>query len=177
MKKSIKALLLTVVLTIAVVTPVLANETNLDAEKRLITNYHAKFDKEINTIAQVDNNGGQKEKAAVHTIIDAAHTTVVNNTKYEEKSYINYLNNVVRNYIETERVMKERVDTLTNNVKACPALQPQLDAAIADYNKTVADHQAAIAAIGVAQGQFDVINANFELCRELKGANDPDLMK
>ena len=151
--------------------------SNLDEELRILTNHEAKFATEVSTIAQADNNGGQKEKAAVHLILDSAAKDVLNNAKFDQNAYITYLNNVVRNAIETERVAKERVDILTNNVKACPALQPQLDAAIADYNKAVADHQAAIAAIGVAQGQFDAWNTNFALKKDAKSVNDADVIK
>lgn len=176
MKKSIRVLL-TMALTVAFVTPVFATETNLTAETNNIVDMQTKFGKEISVIVECDNNGTQKEKAVVHQLVDDATKAVLYNSVTEEKSYITFLNKALDNAVELEKVAKGRVDLLTNTVKTCPALQPQLDAAIVDYNKAVENRIAAQAAIPAAKDQFTNVNMSFLQAKEAKAANDADVIR
>ena len=174
MKRSIKILLTTLALTIACVSPVFATEEKLANEVKLITDRNDNVSNALSSVVQFDNNCGEEAKNSMHHIVDIVSVDVISSRLTEEQNYINYLKAVVGNAIETERVKKANVNALTDVVKVNPSFQPQLDAAIADYNKAVADHAAADAAIITAQNEFDALQAQLAAARAAKGAADAD---
>lgn len=177
MKKSVRTIALVMALTVASVTPVFATESSLKAEVKNISDSQAAFDTTITQIVKADDNGGQKEKAFMYYLVDAATAASTFNAVTEENSYIAYTNKSLDNAVELEKVAKNRVDLLTNMVKGAPSLQPQLDAAVAEYNQRVAERQAAEAAIGVAKDTFNALNASFVQKKMEKAVNDPDVIK
>ena len=74
----------------------------------------------------------------------AQHAAVVMNqlknyNRAEADNYINYLNKVIINLKETERIKKEVVDNYTNLSKVNPTYAAMLPQAMNDYNAAVAD--------------------------------------
>lgn len=177
MKKSVRLLLATVVLTVACVSPIFATETTLPAEKNLITQNDANVRKAVSTLVKFDENCGSEAKLAMHTIVDTAQSDVVKSRISEQQNFIVYLNNVVANDLEAERIKKGNVAALTDVVKVNPGFQPQLDAAIAEYNNAVAKRMADQAAIGTAQAELNALH--IQLLSEVSaiGLTDADTIR
>ena len=92
----------------------------------------------------------------------------------EEENYIHYLQACVGNALETEKIKNQNVGSMRDLVKFNPGFQPQLDAAIAEYNKAVVDRIAAEAAVVDAKAQFEVLNASLVSGVQTLGASDSD---
>lgn len=161
MKKALALLLTTVALTVAFITPVLATEQTLTAESAMLTNKMIGLGKDLSTLVKFDDNCGAAAIASMDLLVDTGRADTVKSNIAEQQNYIAYLNARVGNAIETERVKKGNVNALTDLCKSNPSFQPQLDAAIADYNKAVADRQAAVQAIAEAQAYFANLNKTF----------------
>lgn len=175
--KRIKLLLTTLALTAAFATPVFATETTLPAELQLIENRNTEIMNATSTLVSYDNNCGDNAKMAMHGLIDNIRADVKSSQISEDANYINYLKAVLGNAIETERIKKQNVGSLTDLVKVNPSFQPQLDAAIAEYNKAVADHAAAEAAIAQAQEAFMIHAQAMIATSQAKAASDADAIK
>lgn len=173
MKKSIKVLLTTVALTVAMVTPVLATESALSAESAMLEKKMAGFGNDISTLVTYDNKCGAADVASMNAIVNTVRADVVKSNIAEQQNYITYLNACVGNAVETERVKKQNVDAMKDLVKVNPAFQPQFDAAVAEYNKAVADHQAALNAVTQAKAYFAALNQQFEANAMKKASADP----
>lgn len=172
MKRSLKVLLTTIILTVAVVTPVFATESTIKAESDMLSKKMAGFSGDITTLVTFDNNCGADAIASMHSLVNTGRSDVVKSNLAEQENYINYLKACVGNAVEIERIKKQNVGALTDIVKVNPTMQPQLDAAIAEYNKAVADHQAALKAVDDAKAYFAALNASFEKASLEKAAKD-----
>lgn len=174
MKKKIALLLTTAALTVTSVMPVFATVTDLNAEKAIVANHVNGVTNAISTLVTYDNGCGEAEKNSMHALINGFDKDVMWSAGQEEDNYMKYLQACVGNAIEIERIKKQNVGAVADLVKVNPSLQPQLDAAIAEYNKAVADHQAAEAAVVNAKAQFDALNLSFAAGRAAIGAADKD---
>lgn len=172
MKKSLKVLFTTIILLVAFVTPVFATESSLAAESAMLEKKMAGFGNDISTFVQFDNNCGAAAAASFDQIVDNNRKEVVKSNIAEQTNYINYLNARVGNAIEIERVKKANIAALTDLCKVNPTFQPQLDAAVAEYNKAVADHQAALKDVEDAKAYFAALNANFDSNALAKAGKD-----
>lgn len=172
MKKSVKILLTTIALTVALVTPVFATESALSAESAMLEKKMAGFGNDISTLVTFDDNCGAGAIASMNQIVVNNRGDVVKSNIAEQQNYINYLNARVGNAIEIERVKLGNVNAMKDLCKVNPSFQPQLDAAIADYNKAVADHQAAVQAVADAKAYFASLNASFDAASLAKAATD-----
>ena len=172
MKKSVKILLTTIALTVALVTPVFATESALSAESAMLEKKMARFGNDISTLVTFDDNCGAAAIASMNQIVVNNRGDVVKSNIAEQQNYINYLNARVGNAIEIERVKLGNVNAMKDLCKVNPSFQPQLDAAIADYNKAVADHQAAVQAVADAKAYFASLNASFDAASLAKAAAD-----
>lgn len=172
MKKSVKILLTTIALTVALVTPVFATESALSAESAMLEKKMAGFGSDISTLVTFDDNCGAAAIASMNQIVVNNRGDVVKSNIAEQQNYINYLNARVGNAIEIERVKLGNVNAMKDLCKVNPSFQPQLDAAIADYNKAVADHQAAVQAVADAKAYFASLNARFDAASLAKAAAD-----
>lgn len=173
MKKSVKVLLATLALTILCVTPVFATEEKIDAETTMLTNKVNGFGNDISSLVKFDDKCGAADVASMNLIVNSVAKDVTSSNIAEQTNYINYLKAVVGNAIETERVKKQNVDSLKELVKVNTSFQPQLDAAVAEYNKAVADHAAADKAVVDAQAFFAALNNQFHDNAIAKAAGDP----
>lgn len=158
MKKTLKVLLTTVALTIACATPVFATETNIDSEMKYIENHAKEVGVQISSYLTTDDGCGAAAK-----VDHGNHAKVVDSqlekwTAAEEANYINYLQKVVVNKKETERIKQGNVNAMAEVVKVNPGFKPQLDAAVAEYNVALADRIAAENDIVVAQQRFTAFN-------------------
>ena len=77
--------------------------------------------------------------------------------KDEANNYINYLNKVVINLKETERIKKEVVDNYNNLSKVNPTYAAMLPQAMVDYNNAVAARVQAVANVAKAVADFKVM--------------------
>ncbi|MDO4187493.1 MAG: hypothetical protein Q4D29_00755 [Lachnospiraceae bacterium] len=161
MKKKIVLLLTTVALTVLSVMPVFASETAISAEKALIANHVGGVNSAISTLVTFDNNCGEAAKTSMHAMLNGFNGDIKWSVGQEEDNYIKYLQACVGNALETERIKKQNVGAMADVVKVNPTFQPQLDAAVVDYNKAVADRLAAEAAVIDAKAQFAALNASF----------------
>lgn len=161
MKKSMKVLFATVVLSIAFVTPVFATESALSAESAMLAGKVNGFENDLKTLVQYDNLCPASDIASMNDLADRISADVEKSNIAEENNYIAYLNAVVGNALETERVKKQNVAALTTVVNSNPTLRPQLEAAVAEYNKAVADRQAAEKAVVDAKAYFAQLNQKF----------------
>lgn len=177
MKKSVKVLFTTFLLVVAFVTPVFATEADLSAEVKLLHDRSDVVAKAMSTTLQYDNNCGDAAKASFNTIVKYVRSDVKSSAITEQQNYIKYLQACVGNAIETERIKKGNVDALKDLVKVNPTFQPQLDAAIVEYNNAVAAHAAANNAIIEAQNVF--LQYKDMIVTEVEGmaAADPDAAK
>lgn len=174
MKKFSRVLLATLTLTLACVAPVFATEKNLSAEMNLLKEKDATISNALDTIVSFDNNCGSEAKSAIHTIVDIAASDSTKGMTEEQLNYIDYLKKVVVNLKETERIKKGNVAALTDLVKVNPSFQKELEAAVAEYNKAVADRVAGEQAIITAQDEFVKFNAALNDKKAAKGAKDAD---
>ena len=172
MKKSVKVLFTTIILMVAFVTPVFATESSLSAESAMLEKKMAGFAGDISTLAQFDNNCGAAAVASFDQIIDNNRKDVFKSNVAEQLNYINYLNARVGNAVEIERVKLGNVNAMKDLCKVNPTFQPQLDAAVVEYNKAVADHQAALQAVADAKAYFDALNASFDAAAYKKAGAD-----
>lgn len=161
MKRSLKVLLSTVALTVLCVTPVFATETTLSAESAMLTNKMNGYGNDMQTLLSYDNNCGGEAVNAMHHLQNITSNDVKASNIAEQQNYIAYLQACVGNAIETERIKKQNVDSLTDLCKVNPTFKPQLDAAVVEYNKAVLDHQAANQAVVDAQAYFVALNQAF----------------
>lgn len=159
MKFSVKALIATVAMSALIVTPVLATETNLDAEVNMIINHENATCGQITSYLATDNGCGAAAIAdhAAHAAVFAGQ--VSNYVKDEEANYIKYLQGVVVNKKETERIKAGNVTAINELAKVNPTLAASmLPAAQAEYEAAVNDRVAAEAAIPAAQARFAELN-------------------
>lgn len=172
MKKSLKLIVTTIILTIALVTPVLATEQALSAESAMLEKKVAGFGNDISTLVKFDDNCGASDIASIDAIVDAGIKNVYGSNLLEQENYIKYLEAKVGNAIENERVKKGNVNALSDLVKVNPAYQAQLDAAIVEYAKAVADHAAAVQDIANTKAYFAALNKSFGDAAVAKAAKD-----
>lgn len=158
MKKRIALLLTTTLLIVVNVVPVFATEADLNAEKANIAKHMNGITNSITTLVSYDNNCGEAAKNSMNQMVDGFAGDIKWSITQEEANYINYLQARVGNALETERIKKQNVGAMNDLVKVNPGFQPQLDAAIAECNKAVADRMAAEAAVIDAKAQFDALN-------------------
>lgn len=177
MKKFTRVLLATLTITLACAAPVFATEKNLSAEINLLKGKDATVSNALDTITSFDNNCGNEAKLAIHTIVDIADSDITKGMTEEQLNYIDYLKKVVVNLKETERIKKGNVAALTDLVKVNPSFQKELDAAVVEYNKAVADRVAGEQAIITAQEEFAKLNAALKDAKVAKGAKDADSVK
>ena len=140
MRKFTKTIIVTAALTVLLAIPVMAQEVT--DPKTVKT--EAQLQKEIADHQQVVMT---QLNALTATMADknaaAQHAAVVMNqlknyNRAEADNYINYLNKVIINLKETERIKKEVVDNYTNLAKVNPTYAAMLPQATADYNAAVA---------------------------------------
>lgn len=177
MKKSFKAMVLAVVLSIACVTPVFATEPTLNAETAMLVNKMNGFSGDVSTLVNFDNNCGASDIASIHGIVDAVRSDVTKSNIAEEENYIKYLEAKVGNALETERVKQQNVAALKEVCKVNPSFQAQVNAAVAEYNKAVADRQAAVKAVADAKAHFAALNQKFVDEAMAKAAKDAQAIK
>lgn len=158
MKKNLVLLLTTVALTILSVMPVFASETAIEAEKTLITNHVNGVSSAISTLVTFDNSLSDAEKNSVHVMLDSFNGNIKWSVTQEEDNYIKYLQARVGNALEIERIKKQNIDAICEVCKVNATFKPQYEAAVADYNKAVADRMAAEAAVADAKAQFAALN-------------------
>ena len=159
MSKLSKILVITAALTVLSTIPVMADEVTDPA--KVIT--EAQFDKMIADHQQVvarqlnavTSSMADKNAAAQHA------ATVMNQlqryNRAEADNYINYLNKVVINLKETERIKKEVVDNYTNLSKVNPTYAAMVPQAMVDYNAAVAARMQAEANVAKAVADFKVM--------------------
>ena len=159
MSKLSKILVITAALTVLSAIPVMADEVTDPA--KVIT--EAQFDKMIADHQQVvarqlnavTSSMADKNAAAQHA------ATVMNQlqryNRAEADNYINYLNKVVINLKETERIKKEVVDNYTNLSKVNPTYAAMVPQAMVDYNAAVAARMQAEANVAKAVADFKVM--------------------
>jgi len=167
MRKSLKVFLATVAMTVAFVTPVFATETNIDAEMNYINNHVATVGGQITSYLTTDDGCGKAAKLDHGTHAGVVDTQLLTWVVDEEVNYVKYLQGVVVNKQETERIKQQNVAALTDVVKVNATFKPQLDAAVVEYNAAVADRMASQAAIVDAQTRFS--NFNFALMQKVLG--------
>ena len=172
MKKSLKAIVLAVVLTIACATPVFATEPTIAAETAMLTNKMNGFAGDVSTLVQFDNNCGAADVASINAIVSAVAADVTKSNLAEEENYIKYLEAKVGNALETERVKQQNVVAMKEVCKVNPSFQAQVNAAVAEYNKAVADRQAAVQAVADAKAHFAALNKSFHDAAMAKAAGD-----
>lgn len=155
MKKTGRIILTALILSIACAAPVFATESNLTNEMQLMRNRRDTLANAVSDLAKLDDGQSEDVKAAMNYLVDLSASNIKSSSITERQNYIKYLQAIVGNAIETERIKKANVNALTDLVKVNPSFQPQLDAAIAEYNKAVEDHALAEAAIEEANKAFD----------------------
>ncbi len=140
MKKLVKALVLTSVITVFCAVPAMAQEVT--DPKTVIS--EAQFEKMLADHQQVvatqlnavTASMADKNAAAQHAAVVASNLQRYN--KAEADNYINYLNKVVINLKETERIKKEVVDNYANLSKVNPTYAAMIPQAMNEYNLAVA---------------------------------------
>lgn len=161
MKRSLKVLITTIVLTVLCVTPVFATESTLSAESAMLQNKMNGFSNDVSTLVTFDNNCGAADILSMHGMVDTGNADVVASNIREEQNYINYLKARVGNAIETERVKKQNIAAIADLCKVNATFEPQLAAAVAEYNQAVVDHALAVQAVADAEAYFAALNASF----------------
>ncbi len=159
MSKITRMLVITAVLTVFCTIPVMAQEVT--DPKTVIT--EAQFQKALmehqqvvaRQLTAVTSSMADKNAAAQH--IAAVNSQLQRYNKDEANNYINYLNKVVINLKETERIKKEVVDNYTNLSKVNPTYAAMLPQAMADYNTAVAARIQAEANVAKAVADFKVM--------------------
>lgn len=174
MKKKIALLLITTLLTVTSVVPAFATVTDINAEKAIIANHMSGITNSIITLVSYDNNCGEAAKQSMDQLVDSFAGSVKWSITQEEANYLYYLQACVGNALETEKIKNQNVGSMQDLVKVNPGFQPQLDAAIAEYNKAVADRMAAEAAVVDAKAQFDALNAALVSGVQVRHTEDPD---
>jgi pyrroline-5-carboxylate reductase len=96
-----------------------------------------------------------KNAAAQHQALVMSQLQRYN--RAEADNYINYLNKVVVNLKETERIKKEVVDNYTNLSKVNPTYAAMLPQAMAEYNTAVLARAQAEANVAKAVADFKVL--------------------
>ena len=171
--KSLKVLITTIILSVAIITPVFATEQALSAESAMLEKKMAAFGGDISTLVTFDNNCGAADIASMDSLVDTGRADVVKSNIAEQENYIKYLEACVGNAIENERIKKANVGSFTDLCKVNPTYQAQLDAAVIEYNKAVADRQAAVKAVADAKAYFAALNVSFDNASKAKAAKDP----
>ena len=174
MNKKIALLLTTVALTVLSVVPVFATEADINAEKVQLSNHMNGVSNSIITLVSFDNNCGEAAKNTMNQMVDGFEGDIKWSLTQEEDNYIKYLQARVGNALEIERIKKQNVGAMTDLVKINPGFQAQLDAAIAECNKAVADRMASEAAVVDAKAQFAALNNSFAVGIQEKTVSDPD---
>ncbi len=159
MSKITRMLVITAVLTVFCTIPVMAQEVT--DPKTVIT--EAQFQKALmehqqvvaRQLTAVTSSMADKNAAAQH--IAVVNSQLQRYNKDEANNYINYLNKVVINLKETERIKKEVVDNYTNLSKVNPTYAAMLPQAMADYNTAVAARIQAEANVAKAVADFKVM--------------------
>lgn len=159
MKKGFKILVATVALTVAMVTPVLATESTVAAETDMLNKKMGGFVGDISTLVSFDDNCGVPAVLAMDTLVDTGRSDVFKSNVAEQINFYNYLQACIGNAIETERVKQQNVGALADLCKVNPGFKAQYDAAVAEYNKAVADHAAAEQLLADAKAHFAQYNA------------------
>lgn len=177
MKKSLGIILATVALSILCVVPVLATENNVNAETNLLKQKSQTFLNAMLTLTSFDNNADEVAKKAMGDIARIGKSDMIKGVEEEEANYLKYLQAVLGNAIEAERVAKQNVGAFTDLVKVNPGFQPQLDAAVAAYNNAVAEHQAALVAIDATKAYFDELDKVLDGNGKALQMADPDAPK
>lgn len=159
MNKLYKMLVITAALTVICAVPVMAQE--ITDPKTVIT--EAQFQKAImdhqqtvlTQVNAVTASMADKNSAAKHAAVVNAQLQRYN--RAEADNYINYLNKVVINLKETERIKKEVVDNYTNLSKVNPTYAAMVPQAMVDYNTAVANRLQAEANVAKAVADFKVM--------------------
>lgn len=162
MKFSTKTLIATVALSVLMVTPVFATESNMKAEINAINKHVNTVGAQVGSYLQTDDGCGAAAKADHVQHADIVKAQVQALTAQEQANYINYLQARVGNALKDEAAAKQMVASLTDVVKANPGFQPQLNDAIAFCNTKVAERMAAEAAITEAKAIFATQNAQLD---------------
>ena len=174
MKKKIALLLTTTLITVTNVVPVFATVTDIDAEKTLIINHMNGITNSISTLVSYDDNCGEAAKKSMNQLVDSFAGDVKWSIKQEQANYIYYLQACVGNALETEKIKNQNVGSMKDLVKVNPGFQPQLDAAIAEYNNAVANRMEAEAAVSDAKAQFEAFNNSLRAGVQARHTEDPD---
>jgi len=165
-----KLVLATVLATVFCATPVLATETNLNAECQAIGAYLKATEQAIDPVLKSDDvcTGS---KPFVTQLANNFAVQVNNNTKVEEEKYIYYLQRILVNKQAIKTVKEQRVAILKEAVALNPALSADLAAAEAEVAQANAEIIAANQAIANAQIQFAAMNLQIQNNFEVKRAN------
>ncbi len=159
MSKITRILVITAALTVLSAIPVFAQEVTDPA--KVIT--EAQFDKMLTEhqkavatqLNAVSASMADKNAAAQHTAVVMSQLQRYN--KAEAENYVNYLNKVVVNLKETERIKKEVVDNYNNLSKVNPTYAAMVPQAMVDYNTAVAARAQAEANVAKAVADFKVM--------------------
>ena len=159
MKKLAKLIVITSALTILCAVPAMAEEitdpktvkTEAQFQKE-IADHQAEVTRQLNALTA---SMADKNAAAQHAALVANQLQKYN--RAEADNYINYLNKVVINMKETERIKKEVVDNYTNLSKVNPTYAAMIPQAVNDYNVAVANRMQAEANVAKAIQDFAVL--------------------
>lgn len=159
MNRITKLLVISAALTVFFAFPVMAQE--ITDPKNVIS--EAQFQKALmehqQTVATqlnaVASSMADKNAASRHIAVVTNQLQKYN--RAEADNYINYLNKVVINLKETERIKKEVVDNYTNLSKVNPTYAAMIPQAMVDYNAAVAARAQAEANVAKAIADFKVM--------------------
>ena len=159
MSRITRLLVLVAALTVFCTIPVMAQEVT--DPKSVIT--EAQFEKALmdhqqvvaRQLNSVTSSMADKKAAAQHAATVANQLQKYN--RAEADNYINYLNKVVINLKETERIKKEVVDNYTNLSKVNPTYASMVPQAMLDYNNAVIARSQAEANVAKAVADFKVM--------------------
>lgn len=177
MKKFSKVFVATVALTVACASQVFATEPTLNAEINALKAGNDSLSNAVTTLVSFDNGCNPADIMSMHAIVNTAMSNYDKNVLSEKQNFINYLNQVVVNKKEIERVKKANIAAITDLVKVNPSFKTQLDAAVIEYNQAVADRIAAENDIEIAKNEFAALQAGINANREAKSVGDADVIK
>ena len=159
MSKITRILVITAALTVLCAIPAFAQEVTDPATvmteaqfNKLLADHQKVVSTQLNAVSA---SMADKNAAAQHTAAVVSQLQRYN--KAEADNYVNYLNKVVINLKETERIKKEVVDNYTNLSKVNPTYAAMLPQAMVDYNTAVAARAQAEANVAKAIADFKVM--------------------
>ena len=159
MSKFSKILVITAALTVLSAIPVMAAEVTDPAKviteaqfEKTLADHQQVVARQLNAVtsSMADKNAAARHQAAVMSQLQRYN-------RAEADNYINYLNKVVINLKETERIKKEVVDNYSNLAKVNPTYAAMVPQAMVDYNNAVMARVQAEANVAKAVADFKVL--------------------